>query len=198
MGKEKSLEKESSHTSFTDDLLINMLLELIIGGIIFYFSYVYYISTLSVSIFLELCLLVFFSSISTIISSIIAYPITKYISKKAQHEKKGFRDLHPQINFQYILTFVFNLILTAILIMLGFYIYISVFLENQTIDIAILVYLTIKLFVIVFSSLFAYLIMKLFKTENKKTRFKGYILVISLITIYIIMIIFAIMFIFLE
>lgn len=196
--KKEGTGKNIEHTTITDDLLVNILLELVIGGIIFYLSYAYYISTLSVPIFLELCLLVFFASISSIISAILAYPLTKYISKKAQHERKKFRDLHPRFDLQYVVTFIFNLILTAILIMLGFYIYISIFLENQTIDIAILVYLCIKLIVVIFSSLFAYLLIKTLKTQNKKTKFKGYCIVISLITIYFIMIVCSIGFIFLN
>lgn len=194
----KELKTESSHTTITDDLLINLLLELAIGGIIFYFSYAFYISLLEVSMFLKLSLIVFFASFSTILSSIISFPIIRYISKKAQHEKKGFRDLHPKLNIQYLLTFILNLILTSILIMLGFYIYIGIFIENQSTGIAVLIYLSLKLIIVLLATFLAYILMRSFKTQNKKARFKALALIIILVTIYAIMIIFAIMFIFLE
>lgn len=187
--KEFEKQKEKEDRQITDDLVYHFIIKLLIGAIIFYFTYTFFVSQLIVSTFFKISLIVFFEQIADIISIIVAYFLLRAISDKLQHSRKSFKYLNGNINWGSIMFQIWNMTINAIFILLGFYVLLkTTFYDNY--GIMLLSYIVIRIICV----LLAFFISKLaIKYRRSKI---AICFMIFTIVFYVIILIVAICFLF--
>lgn len=183
-------DKEKEDRKITDDFIYHLLIKVLIGAIIFYFSYSFYISTLVTTTFVKLSMIILFQQIADIVSVIPAFFIIRAISDKLDHNRKSLTYLNGKMSFSGFMFQIWNMTINAILIMIGFYVLLkSSFYDNF--GILLVFYIVIR----VSCALIALGITKLSIKYRKSKIALGFI--IFTIVFYIVIIVVAIWFLFL-
>ncbi len=175
--KQRKLKKESLKQDmkeyervFTDDVFINMGIKLLIGALIFYLTYSFYISTLLVTDFVKLSLIVFFEQLGDIFSGLVAYLIMLWLFNKLQHIKKNYTELNGKFSLRSLLFEILNLTLNAILILVGFYVLLKSSFSDD-IGLLVLFYTLIRLTCV----LIAFIIAKVLSKRRSSRMIKFFI-----------------------